>query len=137
MGGICTTVSGNVYFIVYHGPGTTPTAFGTPIAVGPACVTPVAASGSWLIEGTLVYRSISEVTGQSVCWFNGFITINPISSPLVAAVHAILQSLPTQGVVDTTGNGAAGSFGALNISVIDNNPGSTWTTDFAFSESVN
>lgn len=137
IGGICVTVSGIVYFVMSHGPGVSPTAFGTPIAAeGAGTQTPVAASGNWLLDGILIYRSISEIAGQSTCWFQGFITINPISSPLVPVEHLVIQSGAAVSV-DTTGNGASGTFGALNVSIIDSASGSSWTTEFAFIEQIN
>jgi hypothetical protein len=80
MGGLCTTVAGTNTFTVYHGPGTTTTAFGTALAASSALTTVAATAGNWRLEGNLIYRSVSEVATTSTVWFSGLLVINGPSS---------------------------------------------------------
>jgi hypothetical protein len=135
-GGLCTTVAGTNTFTVYHGPGTTTTAFGTALAASSALTTVVATAGNWQLDGILIYRTISEIATTSTCWFCGTIIINGPSSGTVTPVTGIIQSTAAVSV-DTTGTGASGVYGALNIAVLDNTTGSTWTPEFSFIEAIN
>jgi hypothetical protein len=136
MGGLCTTVAGTNTFTVYHGPGTTTTAFGTALAASSALTTVAATAGNWRLEGNLIYRSVSEVATTSTVWFSGLLVINGPSSGTVAPVIGLIQST-TAVSVDTTGTGSAGTFGALNIAVLDSVTASTWTPEYAFIEGLN
>jgi hypothetical protein len=136
MGGLCTTVAGTNTFTVYHGPGTTTTAFGTALAASSALTTVAATAGNWRLEGNLIYRSVSEVATTSTVWFSGLLVINGPSSGTVAPVIGLIQSTAAVSV-DTTGTGAAGTFGALNIAVLDSVTASTWTPEYAFIEGLN
>jgi hypothetical protein len=136
IGGLCTTVAGTNTFTVYHGPGTTTTAFGTALAASSALTTVAATAGNWRLEGNLIYRSVSEVATTSTVWFSGLLVINGPSSGTVAPVIGLIQSTAAVSV-DTTGTGAAGTFGALNIAVLDSVTASTWTPEYAFIEGLN
>ena len=138
IGGLCTTVAttSGVTMTVYHGPGTTVPAFGTVLAASSALTTVAATAGNWLLEGYLVYRTISEVATTSTAWFIGKLTINGPSSGTVAPVISVIQSTAAVSV-DTTGNGTAGTFGAVSLGILDTTTGSTWTVEFALVESVN
>jgi hypothetical protein len=136
MGGLCTTVAGTNTFTVYHGPGTTTTAFGTALAASSALTTVAATAGNWRLEGNLIYRSVSEVATTSTVWFSGLLVINGPSSGTVAPVIGLIQSTAAVSV-DTTGTGSAGTFGALNIAVLDSVTASTWTPEYAFIEGLN
>jgi hypothetical protein len=136
MGGLCTTVAGTNTFTVYHGPGTTTTAFGTALAASSALTTVAATAGNWRLEGNLIYRSVSEVATTSTVWFSGLLVINGSSSGTVAPVIGLIQSTAAVSV-DTTGTGSAGTFGALNIAVLDSVTASTWTPEYAFIEGLN
>ena len=137
-GGLCTTVSStsNVGFILYHGPGTSTTAFGTTIAASSLVTTAAATAGNWRLEGVLVYRTISELATTSTCWFSGQFIINGPSSGTVTPVLGIMQSTAAVSV-DTSGTGSAGTFGALNMSIVPGTTGSSWTPEFAFIEALN
>ena len=135
VGGLCTTVAGTNTFTVSHGPGSSSTSFGTALAASSALTTVAATAGNWILEGYLTYRSISEVATSSTCWFVGRITINGPSSGTVTPVTGIIQSTAAVSV-DTTGL-TANDFGCINISVAESVTGSTWTTEFAFIESIN
>ena len=136
-GGLCTTVasSSNVGFNIYHGPGSSTTAFGTLIAASSLFTTVSAASGNWMIDGILIYRTISEISTTSTCWFAGMFMINGPSSGTVAPVTGLIQSMSAVSV-DTTGL-AANYFGALNVAIIPGTTGSTWTPQWAFVEGIN
>ena len=136
-GGLCTTVasSSNVGFNIYHGPGSSTTAFGTLIAASTLFTTVSAASGNWMIDGILIYRTISEISTTSTCWFAGMFMINGPSSGTVAPVTGLIQSMSAVSV-DTTGL-AANLFGALNVAIIPGTTGSTWTPQWAFVEGIN
>ena len=136
-GGLCTTVasSSNVGFNIYHGPGSSTTAFGTLIAASSLFTTVSAASGNWMIDGILIYRTISEISTTSTCWFAGMFMINGPSSGTVAPVTGLIQSMSAVSV-DTTGL-AANLFGALNVAIIPGTTGSTWTPQWAFVEGIN
>jgi hypothetical protein len=136
IGGLCTTVAGTNTFTVYHGPGTTTTAFGTALAASSALTTVAATAGNWRLEGNLIYRSVSEVATTSTVWFSGLLVINGPSSGTVAPVIGLIQSTAAVSV-DTTGTGSAGTFGALNIAVLDSVTASTWTPEYAFIEGLN
>jgi hypothetical protein len=134
-GGLCTTVAGTNTFTVSHGPGSSATSFGTALAASSALTTVAATAGNWRLDGTLIYRSISETSTLSTCWFSGLIVINGPSSGTVTPVIGLIQSTAAVSV-DTTG-AAPNLFGALNISVLDSVTASTWTPQFAFIESLN
>ena len=136
-GGLCTTVasSSNVGFNIYHGPGSSTTAFGTLIAASSLFTTVSAASGNWMIDGILIYRTISEISTTSTCWFAGMFMINGPSSGTVTPVTGLIQSMSAVSV-DTTGL-AANYFGALNVAIIPGTTGSTWTPQWAFVEGIN
>lgn len=135
-GGLCTTVAGTNTFTVYHGPGTTTTAFGTALAASSALTTVAATAGNWRLEGVLIYRSISELATTSTAWFSGLIVINGPSSGTVAPVIGIIQSTAAVSV-DTTGTGSSGTFGSLNLAVLESVTASTWTPEWAFMEHLN
>jgi hypothetical protein len=137
LGGLCTTVAGTNTFTVYHGPGTTPTAFGLALAASSALTTVAATAGNWELEGLLIYRAISELVSASTVWFSGRIIINGPSSGTVSPVIGLIQSTAAVATVDTTGTAAAGLFGALNIAILDSVTGSSWTTEWTAIEQLN
>lgn len=138
MGGLVTTPSSGTAIIqLYHGPGTTTTAFGTLIGTSETMTMPVSATaGYWRFEGDIIYRTISETATASTVWANGYFKFGGPSGGAIAPVHGIVSSNAAVSV-DTTGTGSAGTFGALNVSVTPSVTGSTWTPEFAFIESLN
>jgi hypothetical protein len=137
-GGLLTTpASGTVVVGVYHGPGSTSTAFGTLLGKSIA-FTPTASitAGYWQLEGNLVYRTISEVATTSTAWFGGDFECTGPSGGTLADVGALVMSNAAV-PVDTTGTGGAAFFGALNVTVTPSVTGSTWTPEFAYVQSVN
>jgi hypothetical protein len=137
-GGLCTTAaSGTLVFSVYHGPGSSTTAFGTLIATSPTLTGPVSVTaGYWRLDGDLIYRSISETATTSTCWFNGILLIVGPSGGTIVDVTWLISSNAAVSV-DTTGGGGAAFFGALNIVVTDTTTGSTWTPEFAYIVGIN
>lgn len=136
-GGLLTTpASGTLIIQAYHGPGSTATAFGTLIGSS-TTFTPTASitAGYWTIDGVLIYRTISEISTTSTCWFSGNFTCCGPSGGSLATVSSIIQSNAAVSV-DTTGL-AANLFGALNFAVTPSVTGSTWTPQFGFTEGVN
>jgi hypothetical protein len=138
LGGLVTTpASGTAILAAYHGPGTTTTAFGTLIGTSETMTMPVSATaGYWRLEGDLIYRSISEVATSSTIWLNAYFKFGGPSGGVIAPVHGLISSNAAVSV-DTTGTGSAGTFGGLNFAVTPSVTGSTWTTQFAFIESLN
>lgn len=138
LGGLCTTVAStsNVGFIIYHGPGTNTTTFGTTLGASSLVTTVAATAGNWVIDGILTYRTISEVLTSSTAWLSALFTINGPSSGTVTPVTGIIQSTVAVSV-DTTGTAAAGLFGAMNVSIVPGTTGSSWTLEFAFVEALN
>lgn len=137
-GGLVTTpASGTIILAAYHGPGTATTAFGTLVGTSET-ITPTASitAGYWRLEGDLVYRSSSEVATTSTVWFNGLFQCGGPSGGALAVVHGLVSSNAAVSV-DTTGTGAAGTFGALNFAVTPSVTGSTWTPEFAYIYSMN
>jgi len=137
-GGLCTTVasSSNVGFNIYHGPGTSTTAFGTLLASSSLVTTVAATAGNWLIDGLLIYRAVSEAATTSTCWLSANFMINGPSSGTVTPVTGIIQSTAAVSV-DTTGTGSAGTFGALNVAIVPGTTGSSWTPEWTFLEQIN
>ncbi len=138
-GGLCTTVAStsNVGFNIYHGPGSSTTAFGLLLASSSLVTTVAATAGNWVIDGLLIYRAVSELVSASTAWFAGTFMINGPSSGTVAPVTGIIQSTAAVATVDTTGTAAASLFGALNVAIVPGTTGSTWTPEFAFIEALN
>jgi hypothetical protein len=138
MGGLLTTPSsGTIIVGVYHGPGTTTTAFGTLIGTSET-LTPTASmtAGYWRLEGELIYRAISETATTSTVWFSGRFMCGGPSGGALAVTHALVSSNAAVSV-DTTGTGSAGTFGSLNVAITPSVTGSTWTPEFAFVEGLN
>lgn len=136
-GGLCTTpASGTLIVGAYHGPGSTATAFGTLIGTSETITMPVSATaGYWRLEGELIYRTISEISTTSTCWFSGLFTLGGPSGGAIAPVHLLISSNAAVSV-DTTGL-AANLFGSLNFAVTPSVTGSTWTPEWAYTEAVN
>lgn len=137
-GGLCTTVAStsNVSLQVYHGPGTSTTAFGTLLANSGVFTTVASTAANWRLEGVLVYRTISELATTSTCWFGGKLTISGPSGTPITTINVLVQSTAAVSV-DTSGTGSAGTFGALNIAVTPTTTGSSWTPEYAFIEALN
>jgi hypothetical protein len=138
LGGLVTTPSsGTVIIAAYHGPGTSTTAFGTLIGTSETVTMPVSATaGYWRLEGDLIYRTVSEVATTSTCWVNADFKLGGPSGGTIALVHGLISSNAAVSV-DTTGTGSAGTFGALNFAATPSVTGSSFTTEFAFIESLN
>ena len=134
IGGLVTTpASGTTIFTLYHGT----TTAGTSIAVSETLtLTASITAGYWCCEGDIIYRTISEVSTTSTCWAHGTITVGGPSGGSLAVVIGLLSSNAAVSV-DTSGTAAAALFGALNLSVTPSVTGQSWTTEFAYIQSLN
>jgi hypothetical protein len=138
VGGLFTSVAGTFIFNVYHGSGTAATTVGGGVALGASqTITGTAfTAGFFRIEGELIYRSISELATASTCWFSGtVVTGGPAANTTACQVYALGSAAAA--TVDTTGQGTAGGFGAMNILVTPGTTGSSFTPEYAYIYSVN
>ncbi len=132
-GGLLTTpASGTLIIGIYHGPTTGGTLIASSNTFTP---TPSITAGYWRVEGTLVYRTISEIATTSTCWFGGSVDTSGPSGGTLADVSALISSNAAVNV-DTTGL-TANSFGALNVAVTPSVTGSSWTPEYALMMSLN
>jgi hypothetical protein len=90
----------------------------------------------WRIEGELVYRLISGVPTSSTAWLTG-----AFSSQGTLATAGGGWTIPfgsTAAVsVDTTGQGTAGTFGALNFAVTFSVTGATISVQWTSMQTLN
>lgn len=132
-GGLITTpATGTLVIDPVHGNGATSTTGGTDMGASPAqTVTASLANIPWVMNGTLVYRTISSAATSSTAWLTGV-----FYSQGTLATAGSGWTIPfgsTAAVsVDTTGTGTAGTFGALNFYVTFSVTGATisaqWTS---------
>jgi hypothetical protein len=132
-GGILTTpATGTLIIDPYHGPGTSTTVFGTDMGASAAqTVTASLSNSPWVLEGWLTYRTISTTATTSTAWLTGYFHAQ---GTLATAGSGWTQTFGSTAAVsvDTTGAGAAGTFGALNVAVTFSVTGATivveWTS---------
>jgi hypothetical protein len=136
LGGLVTSVAGTFIITPFHGPGTSTTAGGTSLGASETLTGIAFTSGFFLLDGHLIYRSISEVATTSTCWFTGRMHLGGPAANTNAALTFLMGSTAAVSV-DTTGTGSAGTFGALNFMVTPGTTGSSWTTEFAYIEQLN
>ncbi len=137
IGGLVTTVAGTYIFEMYFGPGTSSTAFGVALATS-STITATGAytNGSFRIEGDLIFRVIGETVTGSTVWCQGSASIGAPSA--TTALSTVGNFSCTAGIsVDTTGTASAGTFGALNCTVLPNTTGSSFTPEFAWVIALN
>jgi hypothetical protein len=138
IGGLFTSVAGTFIFNVYHGSGQGATTTTGGVALGASqTITGLAyTAGFFRIEGDLIYRSISELATSSTCWFNGtVITGGPAANTNACQVYALGSA--SAATVDTTGQGTAGGYGAMNVLVTPGTTGSSFTPEYAYIYSMN
>lgn len=136
IGGLFTSVAGTFIFNLYHGSGTSATAGGTALGASQTITSTAYTAGSFRIEGDLIYRSISETATASTCWFHGRVfTAGPAANTTAAQVYLMGSAAAVS--VDTTGQGTAGTYGALNVFVTPGTTGSSFTTEYAYIYSLN
>ena len=120
MGGILTTgTTGTMTITPVFGPSTAQVALTGAVVLGASqaqTYTPSLTNVPWYAEGRIVFRTISQVATSSTVWCSGF-----FSAPGVAgtADSSWVQTFGSTAAVsvDTTGTGAAGSFGAINFGI--------------------
>lgn len=137
-GGLITTpATGTLIIDPYHGPGTSPTAFGTDLGASAAqTVTASLSSQPWRLEGELVYRLISGAATLSTAWLNGAFTAQGTLATAGAGWTIVFGSTAAISV-DTSGLGAAGTFGAINIAVTFSITGATIITEWTSMQALN
>jgi hypothetical protein len=137
LGGILTTpATGTLIVDPYHGPGSSATVFGTDMGASAAqTVTASLASQPWVLDGWLVYRSISAVSTTSTAWLTG--SFRSQGTLATAGAGWTIPFGSTAAVsVDTSGL-AANLFGALNFAVTFSVTGATIVTEWTAMESLN
>lgn len=137
MGGLITTpATGTLIIDPYHGPGSSPTSFGTDMGASPAqTVTASLANIPWIINGCIVYRTISAAATASTAWLTGV-----FSSQGTLATAGGGWSIPFGSsaavTVDTSGL-SANLFGALNFAVTFSVTGATISVQWTSMKSLN
>jgi hypothetical protein len=120
MGGIMTTgTTGTMVITPFFGPGTAQVGVTSAVSLGASGAQTYTASQTnipWHMDGCLAFRTISQVATSSTVWCSGsFRSVGAIAT----AGSAFVMAFGSTGAVsvDTTGTGAAGSFGALNFGI--------------------
>jgi hypothetical protein len=137
-GGILTTpATGTLILDPYHGPGTSTTVFGTDMGASPAQIVTASLSNiPWVLEGWLAYRLISTTATASTAWLSG--SFHSQGTLATAGGGWTIPFGSTAAVsVDTTGSGAAGTFGALNMAVTFSITGATIAVEWSSIVSLN
>jgi hypothetical protein len=116
MGGILTTgTTGTMVITPFFGPGGT----GTGVSMGASGAQTYTASQTnipWRAEGELVFRTISNAATASTAWLTGsFWSVGAIGTAGSAWVQTFGSTAAVS--VDTSGLGAANTFGGLNFSI--------------------
>jgi hypothetical protein len=136
LGGLFTSVAGTFIFNVYHGSGTSSTAGGTALGASQTLTPTAFTAGYFRLEGELIYRTISELATSSTVWCSWhLITGGPPANTNACQVY--LGGTASAVSVDTTGQGSAGTYGALNVFVTPGTTGSSFTPEYAFVYSLN
>jgi hypothetical protein len=131
VGGLFTSVAGIFVFNVYHGSGSSATAGGTALGASQIITGLAYTAGFFRLEGDLIYRSISELATASTCWFHGnMVTGGPAGNTNACQTYTMGSAAAV--LVDTTGAGTAGTFGAMNILVTPSTTGSSFTPEYAY-----
>jgi hypothetical protein len=131
LGGLFTSVAGTFIFNVYHGSGTSSTAGGTALGASQTLTPSAFTAGYFRLEGDLIYRSISELATSSTVWCAWTCVIGGPPANTTAAV-VFIGGTASAVSVDTTGQGSAGTYGALNVLVTPGTTGSSFTPEYAY-----
>lgn len=134
-GGIITTpATGTLVLTPYYGAGTSATSFTNAVSLGASAAQTTTASLSsapWMLEGMLVFRSISSAATASTCWLTGSFHSQ---GTLATAGGGWSQTFGSTAAVsvDTSGTATAGGYGCITLSVTFSVTGATivteWTT---------
>lgn len=138
MGGLVTTpTTGTMIISPQHGPGTSPTAFGTDMGASQAqTYTASITNGVWRIEGELVYRTISAVSTTSTAWLTGTF-FGPGTAITAGSAWVSTFGSVAAVSVDTAGLAAVGLFGALNFAFTFSVTGATISAQWTSMQSLN
>ena len=136
VGGLFTSVAGTFIFNVYHGSGTSSTAGGTALGASQTLTSTAYTAGYFRLEGELIYRTVSELATSSTVWCSWHcLTAGPPANTNTGLVF--VGGTASAISVDTTGQGTAGTYGALNVFVTPGTTASTFTPEYAYIYSVN
>ena len=138
-GGIMTTgTTGTMVITPVFGPSTAQTGLTGAVVLGASGAQTYTASQTnipWLLEGYLVFRTISAAATTSTAWLTGM--FSSVGAIATAGSAFLLTFGSTAAVsVDTTGTAAAGSFGALNFGITFSVAG-TVTAEWTSMQSLN
>ena len=138
-GGIMTTgTTGTMVITPVFGPSTAQTGLTAAVVLGASGAQTYTASQTnvpWLLEGYLVFRTISAAATASTAWLTG--SFSGVGALATAGSAFSVQFGSTAAVsVDTTGTAAAGSFGALNFGITFSVAG-TVTAEWTSMQSLN
>ncbi len=141
-GGLITTpATGTLVITPYYGAGSSTTSWTNAVSLGASPAQTVTASLSsipWIMEGYLVFRTISSAATSSTAWMTGV-----FHSQGTLATAGLGWTIPfgsTAAVsVDTTGTAANGlqSYGSLTFSVTFSVTGATIKTEWTSMQSLN
>jgi hypothetical protein len=120
MGGIMTTgTAGTIVVTPVFGPSTAQSGLTAAVVLGASAAqnyVPSLTNVPWRLEGELVFRTISAVATTSTVWCAGTLSSQGAIATAGSGLHVSFGSTAAVNV-DTTGTGAAGSFGALNFGI--------------------
>jgi hypothetical protein len=136
-GGLVTTpTAGTMTIDPYHGPGSSPTSFGTDMGASAAVAyTPSLTNALWRMEGEIVYRSISAASTSSTAWLTGvFYGLGVAGTQGNAWIVPFGSTAAVS--VDTSGL-AANLFGALNFAFTFSVTGATISAQWTSMQSLN
>lgn len=138
MGGLITTpATGTLIIDPTFGNGTSTTAGGTSMGASPAqTVTASLSNIPWLLEGAIVFRSISATATTSTAWLTGAFQSQGTLATAGGGWGMTFGSTAAVSV-DTTGLGSAGTFGGLNFYVTFSVTGATISAQWTILQSNN
>jgi hypothetical protein len=124
-GGLITTpATGTLIIDPYHGPGASTVSFGTDMGASAAqTVTASLSNAMWMMEGYLMYRTISMASTTSTAWLTGAFQSQGTLATAGGGWTIVFGSTAAVSV-DTSGL-AANLFGALNFAVTFSVTGAT------------
>ena len=119
-GGTLTTgLAGTIVITPFFGPGTAQVGVTGGVNLGASAAQnyiPSLTNVPWRMEGELVFRTISAVATTSTAWLSGMFWSQGAIATAGSLMGVAFGSTAAVSV-DTTGTGAAGSFGALNFGI--------------------
>jgi hypothetical protein len=138
LGGLITTpATGTLTIDPVFGNGATSTTGGTDMGTSAAqTVTASLSNQPFVMEGHLVFRTISAVATTSTAWLTGMFQSQGTLATAGGDWGLVYGSTAAVSV-DTTGTGTAGTFGAINFYVTFSITGATIITEWTSFQSLN